>query len=72
MIGRMIDKMSKMEAQIKKLDLHPPYDCPHYFSNWNCDDSCKLTDGDYCSYDEFLGCPEYNEIFGILMPEEFE
>ena len=40
-----------------------PYDCPYYYNNWNCDDMCKDID-DYCQYDEFTGCPEYNDISG--------
>ena len=64
--------MSKLETQIEKLDLHPPYDCPYYFSNWNCDDSCKYHNGDYCMFSEFTGCPIYNELFGINIQEEFE
>jgi hypothetical protein len=59
---------SKMRAKKEKIrnEEHnkAPYNCPHYFNNWNSDDCCKKMDGDYCGYDEFTGCPDYNEIFG--------
>jgi len=54
-----------LDAQLTKKKLHPPYDCPYYFNNWNMDECCNLTDGDYCQFCEFTGCPEYNELFGI-------
>ena len=44
--------------------MNPPYDCPYYYSNWNCDECCKETD-DYCNYDYCVGCETYNRIFGI-------
>ena len=58
-----------LEEQIIKMKLNPPHDCPFYYNNWNCDDYCKDSDS-YCSFDEFTGCPIYNEIFGIKMERE--
>ena len=62
---------STEKEEIKEVDenRNPPYDCPHYFSNWNSDDCCKLIDGDYCSYDEYNKCEDYNDIFGIKNEE---
>ena len=60
----------KVEKQLKEKKLNPPYDCPYYFSNWDGEDSCKLNDGDYCSFDAYTGCPEYNSICGIKIEVE--
>jgi len=61
--------MKTLEEQLIKFKLNPPYDCPNYFNNWNCDDSCKEFDGD-CEFDEFTGCPTYNDIFGIHVGDD--
>ena len=66
-----IEKWSDPERRKKHPNpyhLNAPDNCPYYYSNWNMDGCCKLTD-DYCYYD-LSGCEEYAEIYGPLKVSE--
>lgn len=53
----------EFKKKFEKNKRNPPYDCPYFYSNWNSDEYCKLYE-DYCGYDEFTGCQEYNDMMG--------
>lgn len=60
---KIVEKFSRNKKKFVKNNRNPPYDCPYFYSNWNSDEYCKLYE-DYCQYDEFIGCQEYNDMMG--------